>query len=202
MPRSVSAAQARKGGRLRDASAPGWRGLADRPPSPEEPLEALIASVASLLEATARIQKETAEVLRDLAAYTGNEAAARQLIEAGEQGRWLAAASGGRSARAGRTGQSARRPAGRAEPDPLAEPLTARERAVLQLLTSRLSLREIGRELDVSLNTVKTHARAIYRKLDVSSRQQAVQRGRDLAMLPLLALHRHGTPPGRLPARN
>lgn len=127
-------------------------------------------------------------MLRGLAAYTGNEAAARQLIEAGEQGRWLAAASGGRSARAGGTGQPARRPSGRAESDRLAEQLTARERAVLLLLASRLSLREVGRELHVSLNTVKTHTRAIYRKLDVSGRQQAVQRGRDLAILPRLTL--------------
>lgn len=124
-------------------------------------------------------------MLRDLAAYTGNGAAAQQLIEAGEQGRRLAAAPGGLLARAGRP---PRRPSGRAEQDPLAEPLTARELAVLQLLTSRLSLREIGRELHVSLNTVKSHTRAIYRKLDVSDRQRAVQRGRDLAILPGLTL--------------
>jgi LuxR family maltose regulon positive regulatory protein len=69
-------------------------------------------------------------------------------------------------------------------PSLLAEPLTPREEAVLRLLMSRLSLREISQELFVSLNTVKSHTRAIYRKLSVSTRQEAVQRGRDLAILP------------------
>gem|GEM_PF-1805557 len=52
--------------------------------------------------------------------------------------------------------------------------LTDRERAVLRLLRSRLTLTEIARELDVSVNTVKTHARGLYRKLGVSSRAEAV----------------------------
>jgi DNA-binding NarL/FixJ family response regulator len=144
-----------------------------------------MATVASLLEATARIQEETAQVVRDLAACTGNAAAAQRLIRPGDPGRWLAPAPGGRPGRAGRQPPQ---PSGWIEPNLLAEPLTERERAVLQLLISRLSLREIGRELHVSLNTVKSHTRAIYRKLDVSGRQQAVQRGRDLAILPGLTL--------------
>jgi LuxR family maltose regulon positive regulatory protein len=60
------------------------------------------------------------------------------------------------------------------QPSPLAEPLTEREVAVLRLLGSPLSLREIGAELYVSPNTVKTHTQAIYRKLGVSARQDAV----------------------------
>jgi ATP/maltotriose-dependent transcriptional regulator MalT len=147
-----------------------------------------MASLASLLEATARLQKETAGVLRDLAAHTGNDAAAQQL--AGGPGRWLAPAPDGWSARPGRADWQPHRPSGRADPNLLAEQLTARERAVLQLLTSRLSLREIGSELHVSLNTVKSHTRAIYRKLSVSGRQQAVQRAHDLAILPHLTLRR------------
>ena len=58
-----------------------------------------------------------------------------------------------------------------------------REIAVLRLLRGTLSLREIGQELFVSPNTVKTHAQAIYRKLGVSSRRDAVQRGRELGIL-------------------
>ncbi len=54
------------------------------------------------------------------------------------------------------------------------EALTQREAAVLRLLRGTLSLREIGQQLYVSQNTVKTHTRAIYRKLGVSTRQQAV----------------------------
>jgi LuxR family maltose regulon positive regulatory protein len=61
----------------------------------------------------------------------------------------------------------------------LAEPLTAREVAVLHLLRGTLSLRGIGEELHVSQNTIKTHTRAIYRKLGVSTRHGAVEKGRD-----------------------
>ena len=68
------------------------------------------------------------------------------------------------------------------QPSPLAEPLTEREVAVLRLLGSPLSLREIGAELYVSPNTVKTHTQAIYRKLGVSTRHDAVERGKQLGL--------------------
>jgi ATP/maltotriose-dependent transcriptional regulator MalT len=58
----------------------------------------------------------------------------------------------------------------------LAEPLTEREQAVLSLLRKSMSVSEIARELYISVNTVKTHKRAIYRKLDVSSREEAIER--------------------------
>ena len=64
-----------------------------------------------------------------------------------------------------------------------ADPLTNREVAVLRLLRGTLSLREIGQELSVSPNTVKTYTRAIYRKFNVSSRHDAVERGRDTGVL-------------------
>jgi LuxR family transcriptional regulator, maltose regulon positive regulatory protein len=63
------------------------------------------------------------------------------------------------------------------------DPLTEREVAVLRLLRGTLSLREISQELYVSPNTVKTHAQAIYRKLGVSTRQDAVKRGREAGLL-------------------
>jgi LuxR family transcriptional regulator, maltose regulon positive regulatory protein len=63
-----------------------------------------------------------------------------------------------------------------------AEPLTERERAVLGLLRGTLSTREIGQELYLSGNTIKTHTRSIYRKLGVSSRRDAVERGRELGL--------------------
>jgi LuxR family maltose regulon positive regulatory protein len=53
--------------------------------------------------------------------------------------------------------------------------LSDAERRILRLLASDLSLPEIGRELSLSTNTVKTHTRAIYRKLGVSSREEAVK---------------------------
>jgi LuxR family maltose regulon positive regulatory protein len=68
-------------------------------------------------------------------------------------------------------------PSGPRPPKP-AEPLTQREDQILRRLNSQLSLREIASELYVSYDTVKTHTRHIYRKLGVSTRQQAVARAR------------------------
>ena len=75
---------------------------------------------------------------------------------------------------------------GRAERPPadgLVEELTERELSVLRYLPSQLSQREIANELYVSLNTVKTHCRAIYRKLGVEGRKPAVQAARDHGLL-------------------
>jgi LuxR family transcriptional regulator, maltose regulon positive regulatory protein len=63
-------------------------------------------------------------------------------------------------------------------------PLTERELAVLRLLPARLSNREIGRELYVSINTVRSHIQAIYRKFEVATRDEAVARARQLGLLP------------------
>ena len=68
-------------------------------------------------------------------------------------------------------------------PAAASEELTERELAVLQLLPSGLSQREIGTALYVSQNTVKTHMRGIYGKLGASSRRQAVTRGHELGLL-------------------
>ena len=61
--------------------------------------------------------------------------------------------------------------------------LTQRELLVLKLLHGDLSERDIGRELYVAHNTVHSHVRAIYRKLGVSSRADALERGRQLGLL-------------------
>jgi len=61
--------------------------------------------------------------------------------------------------------------------------LSEREFEVLRLLPGQLSLREVAATLYVSLNTVKTHTRAIYRKLDASSRAEAVARAREVGLL-------------------
>ena len=73
--------------------------------------------------------------------------------------------------------------ADRVRSEQLVEELTDRELAVLRYLPSQLSQREIAGELYVSLNTVKTHCRAIYRKLDVEGRKAAVQAARDHGLL-------------------
>jgi ATP/maltotriose-dependent transcriptional regulator MalT len=138
---------------------------------------AAMESVAAMLEATARMQREIAEVLHDLAARTGNEATVQRLRKAHGLPHRLVPVPTGRPAPHGR----APGPPGQAG---LTDPLTPREEVVLRLLTSRLSLREISQELYVSLNTIKSHTRAIYRKLNVSTRHEAVERGRDLTILP------------------
>jgi LuxR family maltose regulon positive regulatory protein len=64
-----------------------------------------------------------------------------------------------------------------------AEPLSPAERAVLRLLATDLSQRGVGRQLFLSVNTVKTHTRSIYRKLGVTSRGDAVARATALGLL-------------------
>ncbi|MGY1699423.1 LuxR C-terminal-related transcriptional regulator [Geodermatophilus sp. SYSU D00766] len=65
----------------------------------------------------------------------------------------------------------------------LAEPLTERELAVLTLLPTTMSQREMAGSLFVSPNTVKTHLRSVYRKLGAESRDDAVLRARSLDLL-------------------
>ncbi|MGB9345183.1 MAG: LuxR C-terminal-related transcriptional regulator, partial [Ilumatobacteraceae bacterium] len=62
--------------------------------------------------------------------------------------------------------------------------LTERERAVLRLLPTRRTNREIGRECFMSVNTVKTHLKNIYMKLGVDRRNDAIDRARALGLLP------------------
>jgi LuxR family maltose regulon positive regulatory protein len=65
----------------------------------------------------------------------------------------------------------------------MVEPLSDRELEVLQLISIGLSNQAIADELVVALGTVKAHTAAIYRKLDVSSRTQAVARARALGLI-------------------
>ena len=65
----------------------------------------------------------------------------------------------------------------------LVEEPSAAELAVLRYLATGLSQREIGARLYISLNTVKTHIRELYRKLDVTSRADAVARAEALGLL-------------------
>ena len=62
--------------------------------------------------------------------------------------------------------------------------LTPAERRVLELLPTHLTEAQIAGRLFVSTNTVKTHLRGVYRKLEASSRAQAVERARELGLLP------------------
>lgn len=69
------------------------------------------------------------------------------------------------------------------QPAMYGETLTARELDLLQDLPSLLSLEEIADAHVVSVNTVKSHLKAIYRKFDVNNRRQAVERARELGLL-------------------
>jgi LuxR family transcriptional regulator, maltose regulon positive regulatory protein len=68
-------------------------------------------------------------------------------------------------------------------PSPPTEELSPGELRVLRYLPTNLSRPEIASELSVSLNTVGTHLRSIYAKLQVRDRSSAVQRARELRLL-------------------
>jgi DNA-binding CsgD family transcriptional regulator len=62
--------------------------------------------------------------------------------------------------------------------------ITARELEILTLVARGLSNREIAAQLFVSENTVKTHCARAFDKLGAARRTQAVQRGKELGLLP------------------
>ncbi len=65
----------------------------------------------------------------------------------------------------------------------VAEELSRREHDVLERLAGMMSTEEIAADLYVSVNTVKTHLKSVYRKLAVNRRNEAVRRARDLKLL-------------------
>ena len=73
-------------------------------------------------------------------------------------------------------GGQARRPAGD-------EGLSDRELEVLRLLATELTGPEIARRMFVSVNTLRTHTKHIFTKLDVNTRQAAVRRATELGLL-------------------
>jgi LuxR family transcriptional regulator, maltose regulon positive regulatory protein len=79
---------------------------------------------------------------------------------------------------------------GRARSGAILEEPTEAELAVLRLLATDLSARQIGGQLFLSPNTVRSHTRAIYRKLDVHSRSEAVARAVAVGLLGQTQSHR------------
>ena len=123
---------------------------------------------AQIALARAEIRLSRAESARGLLAAAARNAA--QVPDAPVLGRWLHEAWERADAfAAGATGSG-----------PV---LTIAELRVLRFLPSHLSFREIGARLHLSTNTVKTQALAVYRKLDVSCRSDAVTRGRSVGLL-------------------
>jgi LuxR family maltose regulon positive regulatory protein len=66
---------------------------------------------------------------------------------------------------------------------PLVEPLTERELQVLRLLAAGLSSTEVAEDLIIAVSTTRSYIKTIYRKLDVHSRDEAVDRARELSLL-------------------
>jgi LuxR family maltose regulon positive regulatory protein len=81
------------------------------------------------------------------------------------------------------TEQSVRASQSRPTPELQIDPLNDREVQILRLLSARLSNREIGEELYLSVNTVKWYARNIYDKLGVANRREAASRANELGIL-------------------
>jgi LuxR family maltose regulon positive regulatory protein len=65
----------------------------------------------------------------------------------------------------------------------LVEPLSKRELEVLRFLTTHLPSTEIAKELVISTNTVRSHIKRIYSKLNVHSRGDAIRRAEELELL-------------------
>ncbi|MCP5099672.1 MAG: hypothetical protein GY943_29310 [Chloroflexi bacterium] len=68
-------------------------------------------------------------------------------------------------------------------PEPLEEPLSDREIEVLRLMETDLRAPEIADQIFVSVHTVRSHIKSIYRKLNVHSRYEAVAKAQELALL-------------------
>ena len=65
----------------------------------------------------------------------------------------------------------------------LVEPLTEREREVLRHVSEMLNTAEVATEMYISINTVKTHLKSIYRKLAATHRREAVRRAQQLELI-------------------
>jgi LuxR family maltose regulon positive regulatory protein len=98
----------------------------------------------------------------------------RRTVRRGTSHRWLAGAL--LATFDGRTWE-------RGAPRELLIPLSEKEKMVMRYLPTFLSNEEIANEMFVSVNTVKTHLKSIYRKLAVSHRRDAVRRARELRLI-------------------
>jgi len=117
-------------------------------------------------------------VAGDLHAARSAIAAARELVEAEPIWPFVQRDLADVEVRVGRgAARNARRPG------VLVEQLTDRELSILRMLPGPASQREIGAALFLSINTVKGYAKSLYRKLDVTTRQEAVERGRALSLI-------------------
>ena len=111
------------------------------------------------------------------------EAYVRLFLDEGDPMRALLRDALQRGMADGHPGRILAQPERSGRPQPLLDPLSEREMHVLRLLDSEHSGPDIARELFVSHNTVRTHTRHIFAKLQVTSRRAAVLRARELGLL-------------------
>ena len=104
---------------------------------------------------------------------------ARLVLDEGEPMRSLLRDAHERGVAGGHPARLLAEPARPAPPHHLIDPLSERELEVLRLLDSELSAPEIARRLFVSHNTIRTHTRHIFAKLQVTSRRAAVRRAQE-----------------------
>jgi LuxR family maltose regulon positive regulatory protein len=125
---------------------------------------------------------QAAVVLGEVSLELGDTAAARTRVEDARRHLARLLTEGVLRSRLDALSAAVARAGGRSSA-PSAMALSAAEERVLRLLPTHLSLGEIGDELHVSRNTVKSHVGAVYRKLQASTRTEAVTRARELGLL-------------------
>jgi LuxR family maltose regulon positive regulatory protein len=153
-------------GRLDDAEREASRGeVLRRSPQPTVGHAHALLVLAKVRVARARLERAAGDL----------ECAQRAIAEFPDPGHLPAVAAGVASELA-----AARAAAGGTR---LIEQPSPAELAVLRALAAGLSRREIGAELYISLNTVKTHTRELYRKLGAGSRADALVRAEALGLL-------------------
>jgi LuxR family transcriptional regulator, maltose regulon positive regulatory protein len=123
--------------------------------------------------------------LADAALAAGDRAAARSAIEEARETAETGVAFPATARRLAAAEERIDRGAARAarRDGEVFEELTDRELSLLRALQGPLSQREIGAELFLSLNTIKSYTKSLYRKLGAASRAEAVERGRELGLI-------------------
>ncbi len=161
-------------------------GLPDRGRGPA--LDAwILLTRAQAVDALGRSAAAESLVLRALTAARPHQLR-RPFLEAGPWfGRLLRRRAGLAAQHAWLTGSLSRRSADARAPEepsgPRPQALSTREHDVLERLAQLMSTEEIAADLYLSVNTVKTHLKSIYRKLDATRRGEAVRRARELGLL-------------------
>lgn len=178
--------------------------VADRHEEARDNLREAARLVSGTLDACARRAVEVRAAVARAALATGDDELARAVLAGAED--FL-----GRLAAAPRLRDEVEHLRRRVQPVPEGDAaclssITAAEARVLRLLPTHHSIREIGDQLFLSRFTVKSHAHSLYRKLGVSGRSEAVERARQLRVLPPVERTPRGAPgptivqSGRCPA--